>query len=308
MDAEGILTADTPYRYRVSRKLNLFLVKKLKVSRVPAIRTSKTFNALMSPFSQLRRKRAAANLSPPPLKIAQDQGYCLLSPAEVPEITPAIKQADDIYQAALAAGKNAGSGKDKDYLFPMARGAALSEYTDIMRLAVSRPILDSVSAYLGEVPIVSQISVLVSPPNESQIGSQLYHLDFADEKQVKLFVYVHEVGEENGPFTFVPVAESEKLVRQFNYDRGRLTLEQVDSAIGKQGQVQVMGPPGTAVLVDTSRCMHYGSNRNKTTRVALLIQYTPHTVPEQLPTVWPVEHLKRQLQLDEIQTMALSLD
>ncbi|MGF7158518.1 hypothetical protein FHS85_000128 [Rhodoligotrophos appendicifer] len=311
MDAEGFLTAETPYRYRMSRRINLFLAKKLKVARVPAIRASKAFNVLMSPMAQLRRKRAAESLpaaSGAKFALSQEQGYRLIGPTEIPDVLPAIKQAEAIYNAAVDAGKKAGQGKDKNYLFPMARGADLAQYTDIMRLAVNRDVLDAVSKYLGAVPIVSQISVLVSPPNESQIGSQLYHLDFADEKQVKFFTYVHDVGPESGPFTFVPVAESETLVKKFGYDRGRLSLEEVTGVVGESGQVQVMGPAGSGFLVDTSRCLHYGSNRNKTTRVALLIQYTPHTVPEQLPTVWPTEKLKKQLGLDEIQTMALSLD
>ncbi len=186
-------------------------------------------------------------------------------------------------------------------------GVATSACPDIMRLATSRLLIDAVTEYLGEVPIIGNASILVSTPNGSEIGSQLYHLDFADEKQVKLFVYADAVSADNGPFTFTPVPVTKMLLKQFNYDRGRLALEDVRKAAGEGGEIQLLGPAGTALLCDTSRCLHYGSNRNKTVRLVILIQYVAHAVPEQPPVVWPVDDLADRLQLDDMQKLALTV-
>ena len=117
------------------------------------------------------------------------------------------------------------------------------------------------------MPLIGNASILVSIPNESEVGSQLYHLDFADEKQLKLFVYADLVTPDNGPFTFTPIAATEKAIATYGYDRGRLSIDEVRQAVGADGEIQVTGPAGTALLCDTSRCLHYGSNRNKTVRI-----------------------------------------
>jgi hypothetical protein len=112
---------------------------------------------------------------------------------------------------------------------------------------------------------------------------------------------------DNGPFTFTPVPVTEELLRIYKYDRGRLSIEQVQSAVGPEREIQVTGPAGTALLCDTSRCLHYGSNHNRSARVVVLIQYVSHAVPEQPPVVWPVEELTRRLKLDPIQKLTLTL-
>ena len=299
----------SPLRYRMSRSINLFLAKRLGVPRVPAIRIARGLNILARPAQHIRRRRAVAATASP-IAIPPRDGYAFVDRRQVPELDAAIRQASAIFASARhEAGfqRNDGGTSRKDFLLNASEGIAMSRYPDIMRLAVSRPVVDAVAAYLGEVPIVSNVSLLVSVPNHTQLGSQLYHLDFADEKQIKFFVYVDAVDLDNGPFTFVPAALSEQLVGSFRYDRGRLGLDEVREAAGPGGEISVTGPAGTALLVDTSRCHHYGSNRNRSIRVALLVQYTSHAVPEQPPVRWPVDELAETLQLDDVQRMVLTV-
>lgn len=315
-DTAAHILENAPLRYRISRKLNLFLAKKLKVPRVSAIRIARTVNILAKPFTQIQRRRAAEEIirrragTSPAVTIDKKEGYAFTSPKEVPEIAGAIAEAAGIYRAAAekqALERVEGGTSRKAFMMQAAEGAAMNRYTDIMRAAVSRPLLDAVTEYLGEVPILGNVTIMVSVPNNSQVGSQLYHLDFADEKQVKLFIYVDEVTQENGPFTFTPISVTNELIKAYGYDRGRLTIDEVEKAVGSDKEIQVTGPAGTALLCDTSRCLHYGSNRNKTTRIVLLIQYVAHAVPEQPPAVWPVEDIAKRIPLDDIQRMALTV-
>lgn len=315
-DTAAHILENAPLRYRVSRKLNLFLAKKLKMPRVSAIRIARAVNILARPFTQIQRRRAAEPIirtraaSKPAVVIDKKEGYTFTSPEQVPEIGAAIAEAAGIYRAAAekqGLERVEGGTSRKAFMMQAAEGAAMSRHTDIMRAAVARPILDAVTEYLGEVPILGNITIMVSVPNESQVGSQLYHLDFADEKQVKLFIYVDAVTKDNGPFTFTPISVTNDLIKAYDYDRGRLSIDQVEKAVGANKEIQVTGPAGTALLCDTSRCLHYGSNRNKTTRVVLLIQYVAHAVPEQPPAVWPVEDIASRITLDDIQRMALTV-
>ena len=315
-DTAAHIIANAPWRYRLSRRVNLILAKKLKVPRLPAIRIARALNIAAKPFSHFQRIRAAEPIiraraqTKPTVAIDTREGYAFTSPTEVPEIGPAIRQAAEIYRQRVeneALNRVEGGTSRKAFMLQASEGAAMAQHKDIMQLAVSRPILDAVTDYLGEVPIVGNVTIMVSVANDSQVGSQLYHLDFADEKQVKLFVYVDAVTQDNGPFTFTPITATEELIKTYGYNRGRLTIEQVQKAVGPEREIQVTGPAGTALLCDTSRCLHYGSNRNKTTRIVLLIQYVAHAVPEQPPAVWPVEELSRELKLDDIQRMALTV-
>ena len=315
-DTAAHILENAPLRYRISRKLNLFLAKKLKVPRVQAIRIARTFNILAKPFSQIQRRRAAEPIirartgAKPAVAIDRKEGYAFTSPQAVPEIAGAIAQAAEIYRAASeqhSLERVEGGTSRKAFMMQAAEGAAMNRYTDIMRAAVARPVLDAVTEYLGEVPILGNVTIMVSVPNNSQVGSQLYHLDFADEKQVKLFIYVDEVTQDNGPFTFTPISVTNELIKAYGYDRGRLTIEEVEKAVGAKKEIQVTGPAGTALLCDTSRCLHYGSNRNKTTRIVLLIQYVAHAVPEQPPAVWPVDDIAKRIPLDDIQRMVLTV-
>lgn len=298
-------------RFALSRKLNIFLGKKVKLGRVPSLRIIRAVNLTLSPVSLFFRRQLARRIldaGPPALRIPREGGYRFVQPDEVPELGPAIAKARQIYETA-ARGQDlsdytAGKYK-KDYLVNVLQGDAASAHDELMKLALARPIIDAATDYLGNIPFLGMVSVMVSPPNESQVGSQLYHLDFSDEHQLKFFVYLDDVDIDNGPFTFVPRDVTKKLIARTGYDRGRLTPEEVDAILGDDGQIRVTGPEGTAFLVDTSSCMHYGSNGNKATRVVLLIQYARPAAPGTVPLAWPVEEVAARLNLDEVQAAAL---
>ena len=171
-----------------------------------------------------------------------------LRPKRFRKSAGAIAEAPSIYRAAAekqALERVEGGTSRKAFMMQAAEGAAMNRYTDIMRAAVARPLLDAVTEYLGEVPILGNVTIMVSVPNNSQVGSQLYHLDFADEKQVKLFIYVDEVTQDNGPFTFTPISVTNELIKAYGYDRGRLTHRP-----GREGGRPGQGDPG------------YGTGRN----------------------------------------------
>src|SRR5262245_33063186 len=105
-DTAAHILENAPLRYRVSRKLNLFLAKKLKMPRVSAIRIARTVNILARPFTQIQRRRAAEPIiraratSKPAVVIDKKEGYTFTSPEQVPEIGAAIAEAAGIYRAA----------------------------------------------------------------------------------------------------------------------------------------------------------------------------------------------------------------
>ena len=114
------------------------------------------------------------------------------------------------------------------------------------------------------------------------MSSQLFHVDPEGLTQVKFFINVFDVGDGEGPFTFIPADDTARIIRDVNVLRqqqglahqGRYLDEEI-TAVGASGAiVRVTGSGGSGVAVDTSRCLHMGSRvRPGSFRLCLYIQY-----------------------------------
>jgi hypothetical protein len=125
------------------------------------------------------------------------------------------------------------------------------------RFALQPEVLSVLSEIYGELPRLSYVAITRSLPTESDYQiSQLWHRDYDDTRVIKLFVYLTDVGEGDGPFTFLPAPISDQV-------GFTLRSHQSDERIGRSvdlGQaVSMSGPKLTAFMVETSRCLHMGS-------------------------------------------------
>ncbi len=85
-----------------------------------------------------------------------------------------------------------------------------------------------------------------------------------------------------GPFTFIPAAETTRIVNTIKKQRspeqemaaGRYLDDELAAVGALEKAISVSGPKGSAALVDTSRCLHFGSRvKPGTYRLCLYIQY-----------------------------------
>jgi hypothetical protein len=132
--------------------------------------------------------------------------------------------------------------------------------------------------YLGMMPVLSVIELWKSNRGDvPEIGSQLFHLDNADDRQVKVFMYLHDVDLDTGPFAFLPAGVSRKVCDELDYGKvagvDRLTDEQVYTVASPEDLVVCAYGEGTVFFVDTISCLHYGSRRNVKPRYVLMFQY-----------------------------------
>lgn len=154
----------------------------------------------------------------------------------------------------------------------------LSLDNPFLKLALNKELVSIASHYLGFVPILSNINLWYSPNDGSiQKGSQLYHLDWADVKQCKLFIPLQEIDEETGPTTFLSAIESNKVVDAINYrlsEKENRVEDDVVYSIANKSEVQsAVGKPGEIFFCDSCRCFHYGSRKALKPRFLLMIQY-----------------------------------
>lgn len=96
----------------------------------------------------------------------------------------------------------------------------------------------------------------------SSDAAQLFHYDLDTLRWLKVFVYLTNVGPDNGPHEYIPESHKPGAKPQPLLDREYARLE--DKEIDKhcpQGRKSICGPRGTVILGDTS-CFHKGNAVN----------------------------------------------
>ena len=227
------------------------------------------------------RRSVLAALAPTDIDIDSSAGFRVVAPGrfeETPGIVAEARTALARYDAsAPPTGKNR-----KRFLQNVLDPKSLTLDSAIIRFALREDVLSAVSKYLGVVPLLTTISVFHSDTVAGDpTSSQLYHCDGDDVTQVKVFFYCTDVDTPSGPLTLLDAETTREVQRRTGYwYRHRLTDEQVSAAVGAAREHIILGPTGTAVFVDTSRCFHFGSRvaAGAPPRLATMIQYqTPYS-------------------------------
>jgi hypothetical protein len=109
-------------------------------------------------------------------------------------------------------------------------------------------ILSAVSAVLGAKPTISYMTAWWSlPAGGAPEHAELYHRDYDDLRFIKLFLYLTDVDDTNGPHAFVRGSHrSDKLV-----ERVRFTEEDVAACFAPEDRLRMAGKAGTAFLENT---------------------------------------------------------
>lgn len=209
----------------------------------------------------LRRSRVPELAGSPDLVIPPDRGYTVVSAGRIPEANEIAAVTRRLVDAALIEAPVA--GKKPQLLTGLLPEKDLTLGSPFIRFALRPDVLRCVSDYLGAVPLLADVDVWASLPSSELANSQLYHCDWADLSQVKVFVHGSDVDRESGPIVVMGATESESVRRRVRYrwrgEHYRISDERMRSLVADGVSQEVLGPAGTVALVDTCRCFHYGS-------------------------------------------------
>lgn len=220
-------------------------------------------------------------------------GWGAVAPATFDGLEPVLAICQSVFQEkydALERGPERRAGESKgtlvkrQFLRNILMDEDLRRHPQLVDFALSDKALGIATSYLGTVPYLNRIDMLYSTPREGEdlIKSQLFHVDPEGLTQVKFFINVFDVGDAEGPFTFIPADESARILagiramrrRQGRPHQGRYTDEEVAAVNGSSSIVSLKGPRGSGVAIDTSRCLHLGSRVHPGSfRLVLYIQY-----------------------------------
>jgi hypothetical protein len=287
--------------YRARRRLYLALYNKAHLPRKLTTALVKLIGFLGHPIAWwVRREAGSAALQvKTALEVPQATGYVKLEQEQLPHIQDAIADCRAIYAGKMAEGFQE-ANRDifrKPFLISLTESCdELLEYKGIRQFALSPELIAVACRYFGTMPILSEVQLWWTPANDTMLKSQKFHLDAEDYRQLKVFLHIEPVDESCGPFTLIPAEATRKVCAMTGYAGGR--RERVEDEpverIARSEIDRVMGPAGSGVLVDTSRCLHYGSRGNRKERLVLFLQFISYYAPKLEPYDWKQSPIARQ--------------
>ncbi|SDL80862.1 hypothetical protein SAMN04488034_11310 [Salinimicrobium catena] len=150
----------------------------------------------------------------------------------------------------------------------------LIKCTEIMNIANDPGILRIVQDFLGCTPTISNVNMWWSKAGKEQAkDAQLFHRDVDDLKFCKLFIYLTDVGTNDGPHTYVKGSSSTNKLTTIRRYQDSEVIEQ----FGEDNIISFTRPKGSCFLVDTYG-FHKGTLPIENDRLLLQIQYSINPV------------------------------
>jgi hypothetical protein len=171
----------------------------------------------------------------------------------------------------------------KNYVIPLLGRRPRLDDGVIVRAALQPAVLDLVNAYLGLFAKFLQFNVLFNVRMAGgPIQSQLWHRDPEDRLILKMFTYLSDVGEADGPFCYArgthsrgPIQGDPPSLRDEALKARRSTDEQMEQACPRSRWMTCTGPSGAVVLADT-RGYHKGGYVRDRERILHQCTFTSH--------------------------------
>ena len=181
---------------------------------------------------------------------------------------------------SMRARANETGSAHKSFLFELLGSRpALDPRDAFARFALHDRILNLANEYFGMYTRLREYNVwhtFVSSAGARQ--SQLWHRDREDRLILKVFVYLNDVDEGAGPFTYAPGTHEKGPIRTppaaFN-ENGvlRSTDEQMSAVVPHDQWIRGMGPKGTIVFADTHG-YHKGGHCTERDRIMYHCMFT----------------------------------
>ena len=209
------------------------------------------------------------------------KGYLKISPDE--QINSINKNKLDlaiqIAEGIIARNKTNSKKKinSKEYLINLLefKSSETEELKKILDFILSDEIIMIVRSYLSIEPLLTELKILFSPiENRSSklTGSQLFHLDFDDDKIIKIFINLNDIDSETGPLEIIDKPSTNQILSK-NKNFYSKHSDNFDLTNNSQ-DIKLVGSKRTINFVDTCSCLHRGSRNNKKERFVLYANFS----------------------------------
>ncbi|ESA34439.1 phytanoyl- dioxygenase [Leptolyngbya sp. Heron Island J] len=148
----------------------------------------------------------------------------------------------------------------------------LMSYPDLFLWGLQARWLELIEDYLRQPVAYLGCIIRKEVPNQKQVGVRLWHQDGEDYKVVKVIIYLNDVGEDEGPFEYIPRKYTPSY-SQFRHVNNNIRDHDMAQVVAPQAWKRCLGPRGTVVIADTVSVFHHASVPKKE-RYALTLAYT----------------------------------
>jgi hypothetical protein len=192
--------------------------------------------------------------------------------------TPAIVRLMDGQDSTLQASKKIYCGHDAVAIRYDYDPSDLLNHEDVQSLLADGSLLTLVQEYLGCMPVADVLSMwwhtnFHDKPDSN--AAQFFHFDMDRFKWLKIFIYLTDVGADNGPHAFVEGSHITGGIPVSMLKRGyvRLTDEEVLMAYSPEKIHSFSAPRGSIIIEDT-RGLHKGVHVKAEARLILQLQFS----------------------------------
>lgn len=257
----------------------------------------------------IRRRQLADRLGPVAPELDPVSGFRLIEAGTHPALTrlaTACRVLYEDFRDSGAADEQLARNPNKRFLLGVLSGNEFLAHPELLVDMVDRSLLDAAARYLGTVPRLEGAVLWWTPPNETLDSSQQWHIDELARRQVKILLNCSDVDEDCGPLHFLPAGRSDQLRLTLGHRRGRVNEQSLLELIDRAEIFKATGPCGTAVMLDSSRCLHFGSRGNSRDRLVLAFHFLPADAPvDTRYHVEPADFSGPLERLDSVQRLAL---
>ncbi len=149
---------------------------------------------------------------------------------------------------------------------------------DLQRLLADLSFVALAQDYLGARPVLDVLTMWwhtgYSDQPDSEAG-QFFHFDLDRPKWLKFFIYLTDVGPDNGPHSFVAGSHRAGAMPKQLLRKGyaRLSDEEVAAAFDRRDILELTAPRGSIIAEDT-RGLHKGKHVHSGDRLVLQLQFS----------------------------------
>lgn len=171
---------------------------------------------------------------------------------------------------ALAQGQN----YCRQYTNNMALKDPLISIPEICDIAFSDSFIEIASSYFGVIPALGSLNLRKSFANGlPAFDTQYFHVDPNSIKFLKFFLYLSDVDEKSGPFTYIKGSHKNKFPGwQRKY---RWTYNEIINYYDETAIVKLTGKVGDLIIADTNG-FHRGEALHRNDRTMLTLDYLIH--------------------------------
>jgi hypothetical protein len=175
-----------------------------------------------------------------------------------------------------------GLAKHKTFIYDLLGKRPVLDPKDIMvRFALQKELLAIANAYLGMLTHLRFYNVWHTFATQAPARrSQLWHRDPEDLLMLKVFVYVSDVDDGAGPFTYAPgthlkgaIQTEPEYFREANHQAKRSEDAQMAAVVPEDRWIKGVGPAGTIIFADT-RGYHKGGLARTKDRIMYNCMFT----------------------------------